>query len=148
MDLHPLEIKVIEGLKKLGGKGSASAVAEAAGIQKLQAERFGYSLSQKGLAILEKKVVETPKLTDLGRKYLSEGLPEGKILSALKKGPQNIMELADSTGLDKKEIEACFGILKKNGWAVIKKTEIGLELELTEIGKLESSAKNDLEKPL
>ncbi|HIK00870.1 TPA: phenylalanine--tRNA ligase subunit alpha [archaeon] len=148
MDLHPLEIKVIEGLKKLGGKGSASVVAETAGIEKIQAERFGYSLSQKGLVVLEKKVTEKPKLTEFGKKYLKEGLPEKKIASVLKSGPQTLNELIETTGLSQQEIEACFGILKKNGWAVIRKGDLGIELELTEIGKLESKEKSDLENAL
>ncbi len=146
MDLHPLEIKVIQGLKKLGGKGPASAVAESAGIEKTQAERFGYSLSQKGLAILEKRVRTSPKLTELGRKYLSEGMPEKKVLNSLKtEGILTIEKLAEKTALDKKEIEACIGILRKNGWAAIRKGPAGLELEITSIGKIESNNKSDLE---
>ncbi len=148
MDLHPLEIKVIEGLKKLGGKGSASAVAEAAGIEKIQAERFGYSLSQKGLIVLEKKVSEKPKLTELGKKYLKEGLPEKKIIFAVKRGHKTLNELIEATGLTQQEIEACFGILKKSGWAVIRKGDLGIELEATEIGKLEGGGKLELEKAL
>ncbi len=148
MDLHPLEIKVIAGLKKLGGKGSASAVAEAAGIEKIQAERFGYSLSQKGLAILEKKTSEKTKLTVLGKSYLEKGLPEKRILFALKDGPKTLLDLTETTGLTKQEIEACVGILKKNALASIKKAEAGLELEITEIGKIEARGKGDLEEAL
>lgn len=144
MDLHPLEIKVIEGLKKLGGKGTASAIAEAVGIEKIQAERFGYSLSQKNLAILEKRVKEKPKLTGLGSKYLKEGLPERRILKLLKEDTQTFDRLITRTGLDRKEAEACVGILKKNGWAAIRKGDKGLELEITEIGKIEADSKANI----
>src|SRR3989344_5523084 len=148
MDLHPLEIKVIEGLKKLGGKGTASAIAEAAGIEKNQAERFAYSLSQKNLAILEKRVKEKPKLTELGKKYLGEGLPEKRILKELRENSQSLDRLVEKTGLDRKEAEACIGILKKNGWAVIRKGDRGLELEITEIGKIEANSKKDFQAEL
>ncbi|HIK02680.1 TPA: phenylalanine--tRNA ligase subunit alpha [archaeon] len=148
MDLHPLEIKVIEGLKKLGGKGSAGAIAEAAGIEKPQAERFAYSLSQKGLAVLEKRTHQTPKLTKLGEQYKKEGMPEKKILKELLDGEQTLERLIGKTGLDRKEAEACIGILKKNGWAAIRKGDKGLELEITEIGKIEANSKKDFQTEL
>ncbi|HIK01564.1 TPA: phenylalanine--tRNA ligase subunit alpha [archaeon] len=135
MDLHPIESKVIKGLKTLGGKGSASEVAEAGGIEKIQAERFGYSLSEKGFVKLNKDVSDSLKLTKLGEKYLKKGLPERQILDALKTGLKSSKELAEELNIDENAIAACIGIFKKNAWAEVRKGDKGLVFEISELGK-------------
>ncbi len=149
MDLHPLEIKVLEGLKKLGGKETASKVALASGIEKIQAERFGYSLSQKGLVNLEKKVTEKTKLTERGKEYLEKGLPERRILKAIESQRLNLTKISEITGLIEKEINASLGILNNNNYASLYTHDTeGLVLGITEIGKIYLREKGDVEQAL
>jgi len=113
MDLHPLERKVLEGLKKLNGHGKAEEVAEAGGIKKIQAERFGYSLSQKDIVKLEKKEVQTIDLTELGNKYLTGELPERSCLNAIVSGIKTVPDIIKSTKLSSREVAGALGILRK-----------------------------------
>lgn len=135
MDLHPLERKVLEGLQKLKGEGSASEVAEASGIERIQAERFGYSLSQKKLVELKKVSHEKVEATELGGKYLKADLPEKKVLQELLKRPYPLAEVARVLDLTQNEISAVLGILKKNALVSAMPGEKGLMLEITSIGK-------------
>ncbi len=150
MDLHPLERKVLEGLKKIGKEASAEKVAEKAGIEKIQAERFGYSLSQKGLVELKKKEEQAVKLTELGNKNLEEGLPEEKVLGILKKkaGEALLPEIAKETDLNQNEIGASLGILKRNAFISTENTKNGLKLKLTGLGKKKAGTKSDLSSAL
>ena len=75
-------------------------------------------------------------------------MPEKKILRELLDGEQTLERLASRAGLDRKEAEACVGILKKNGWAAIRKGEKRIELEITEIGKIEANNKADFQQSL
>lgn len=75
------------------------------------------------------------RLTEEGREYLKQGLPEKRLLQLL---PQRIQEIS----LDKKEIAIAWA--KKNGWI---KLEQGL-LSLTESGKNALKGKTDVEKAL
>lgn len=130
-----MEQKVLKGLKALGKKAKAEEIAQAAGIEKVQAERFGYSLSQKGIVKLEKKIEKSIKATALGKVYLEKGLPEERVLYALKEGKLTLNELAKKTELTENEISACFSILKKNAWVTVCKECDGIALELTSLGK-------------
>jgi len=135
MELHPLEQKVLEGLKKLNGSGNAVEVASAAGIEKIQAERFGYSLSQKGLVKLEKKVEKQVELTELGKEYVESGLPESRVLKDLLNGKNTLVNVGKKLDLDMKELSAIVGIMKRNAWVAAIPGGGGLELELTGLGK-------------
>src|SRR3989344_4904447 len=75
-------------------------------------------------------------------------MPEKKILRELLDGEQTLERLASRAGLDRKEAEACVGILKKNCWAAIRKGEKRIELEITEIGKIEANNKADFQQSL
>jgi len=148
MDLHPLERKVLEGLKKLNGKGTAEQVAEAGGVEKIQAERFGYSLSQKGIVKLEKKESQVTGLTELGKKYLKEGLPEKKLLKTLGSDKKSIPDIAKAANLEQKEVSAIMGVLRKNAWVSAIPGEKGVELSLTGLGKTAANQELPTEKAL
>ncbi|MDP7282715.1 MAG: phenylalanine--tRNA ligase subunit alpha [Candidatus Undinarchaeales archaeon] len=131
MDLHPLEQKVLEGLKKLNGSGTAEEVAKAGDVEKIQAERFGYSLSQKGIVDLQKKENEVIELTELGKKYLKDGLPEKKLLKKLGSDKKTVPELAETAGLEPREVSAILGILRKNAFVSV----LDGKVSLTGLGK-------------
>jgi len=135
MDLHPLEVKVIKGLEKVGGSGSAQAVAKAAGIEKIQAERFGYSLSQKDLVTLKKTSETVVTLTPLAKKCLEGGLPEKKALLALKEKKGPLAEVMERANVPMNAISAVLGILKKNAYIAAMPSDKGLELEITTLGE-------------
>ena len=135
MDLHPLEVKVIKGLEKVGGSASAQEVAKAAGIEKIQAERFGYSLSQKDLVTLEKSSEMVVTLTPLGEECLEEGLPEKKALLALKQKKGPLADVMERAAVPMNAISAVIGILKKNAYISAMPSDKGLELEITTLGE-------------
>ena len=135
MDLHPLERKVLEGLKKLKGMGTADEVAAAAGIEKIQAERFGYSLSQKRFAKLGKKVIGHGKLTPLGEQYMKKGLPEKRALKFIGTKKLTMSEFGHAMILDRKEMSATLGIMKQNAWLAVIPGDKGPVLQTTVLGQ-------------
>ena len=75
------------------------------------------SLSEQGLVNVVKSIDEVFSLTDEGRMYAKEGLPERRLLESIGKGLA-MSELKDPS------LKIGLGWLKKKGWAVISGGEI------------------------
>ncbi|MBQ0051842.1 MAG: phenylalanine--tRNA ligase subunit alpha [Treponema sp.] len=115
-NLHPLEIKV---LLKYGQKDELSS-------EKLQKEldykegHANQAFSWLGGKDLLSVVSKTPhtfyEITDLGRSYAKDGLPEEKIVNFVKaNGAKTLPEIAAGTGLEQKDVGSAFGQLSKAG---------------------------------
>ncbi len=75
------------------------------------------------------------KLTQEGKKYLSEGLPEKNLLNNLKEGAKNITDI----DIENKEIAIAWA--KRNNWISIENNFV----ELTNSGRTAIEEKNDIE---
>ena len=62
---------------------TSGEVAEKAGLKIEAAAQAAYMLAEKGLATVKDEVSSAYVLTDEGRKYAEEGLPERTIYNAL-----------------------------------------------------------------
>ena len=81
-DLHPLEIKILETLYHCEKKElTMQEISALSGLEEIQAARNSYWLSTKGLVTLFEEELGFFKLTEEGKKTLSLGLPEKKLLS-------------------------------------------------------------------
>ncbi|NJE25189.1 phenylalanine--tRNA ligase subunit alpha [Thermococcus sp. MV5] len=91
-------------------------------------------LQSKGLARLHERQKKIVRITELGRKYGQIGLPERRALKLLVE--RGRITLDDLKGvLDEDELRPIIGILRKEGWANIKKEDGGLVLEATDKAK-------------
>ncbi|KPU63020.1 phenylalanyl-tRNA synthetase [Thermococcus sp. EP1] len=91
-------------------------------------------LQSKGLARLHERQKKIVRITELGRKYGQIGLPERRALKLLvERGKITLDDLKDVLSED--ELRPIIGILRKEGWANIKKEEGILVLEATDKAK-------------
>ncbi|USG99128.1 phenylalanine--tRNA ligase subunit alpha [Thermococcus argininiproducens] len=91
-------------------------------------------LQSKGLARLHERQKKIVRITELGRKYGQIGLPEKRALKLLvERGKITLDDLKDVLSED--ELRPIIGILRKEGWANIKKEEGALVLEATDKAK-------------
>lgn len=105
------------------------------------------SLSAKNIITVNKDVQVNIKLTNNGKDFAEKGLPERRVLSVL--GHENEIpmgELAQKSGLDKKDVNIALGWLNRKNWAKINKgvltiTEEGVNA-VNKIGDDEKLLKN------
>ena len=121
--LHPLERKVLPFLKLKNVK----EIIEKSGMQEIEVMRALQWLENKDVLKINIEIKENVYLGKNGEKYLKEGLPERRFLECLDK-ELSLNEIKKNAKLDKDEISACLGILKKEKiiefvYGKIKKTE-------------------------
>ena len=89
------------------------------------------SLASKDIIEVEKDVEEEISLSEAGLVFAKNKLPERRILDVLaEKKEIHMKDLADVSGLDKKESNIAIGWLRRKNWAqidkgVVKVTEMG-----------------------
>ncbi|AIY90881.1 phenylalanine--tRNA ligase subunit alpha [Geoglobus acetivorans] len=110
--LTPFEIKLLKSLEK-SREYSIDDAAEIAGMKKDAVIKAIYLLAEKGFVKIEEKIWKEYELTEEGIKYLTEGLPEEKLVSELGEGKRSIKELEEKFG--KRLVGIALGNLKKKG---------------------------------
>lgn len=107
-------IKVLAGTE---GSVTAPELAEKLGKKQEDIMRDLAELGSKNLLTINKRMKYVVSLTDEGRKYLKEGLPEERLIQVLKElgGQSSISDLPRKSGLDKNEYAAAFGRLRRFG---------------------------------
>ena len=89
------------------------------------------SLASKDIIEVEKDVEEEISLSEAGLEFAKNKLPERRILDVLaEKKEIHMKDLADVSGIDKKESNIAIGWLRRKNWAqidkgVVKVTEMG-----------------------
>ncbi len=115
-NLHPLEVRVLLTYK----------INEELTSQKLQKEldyKEGHAnqafswLTGKELACIVRREEHTFfELTELGQVYEKEGVPAERIFNFVKEnGPKSLPEIAQSLGIENKDVGSAFGQLSKEG---------------------------------
>jgi phenylalanyl-tRNA synthetase alpha chain len=113
--LSEIDIKVLKAVS--AGRSDPQTIAEDLGMKVEAVRACADALGEQGLVKVTKSVEEAFSLTDEGRQYAREGLPERKLLEAI--GPGKPMsELKDPA------LKIGLGWLRKKGWAVIQGGEI------------------------
>ena len=99
------------------------------------------SLASKDIIEMRKDVEKIYSLTKDGIEYAEQGLPERRILNVLAENDHIPMkDLADETGLDKKEANIAIGWLRRKNWASIDNGVVNI----TDFGR-ESLSKLDVD---
>ncbi|ACJ15881.1 phenylalanyl-tRNA synthetase, alpha subunit [Thermococcus onnurineus NA1] len=114
-------------------KAKFDELVEKTGLDQVAVMRAVLWLQSKGLARLHEKSERIAKLTETGKKYAQIGLPEWRALKVLrKKGKVTLDDLKEVLSED--ELKPIVGLLRKEGWASIRKEDGKLVLEITENG--------------
>jgi hypothetical protein len=129
--LHPLERKVLPILNKTT---DFDKVIEQSNLKDIEVMRALQWLSNKNLLILETTKKTIINLGENGLKYKKEGFPEKKFLSYLSEDYKKIDQILKETELNKEELNACLGLLKRKS-AIEIKQEDGLTIKLGPRGK-------------
>ncbi len=125
--LHPLERKVIPYLKD---KVKLSELVKKTKLKEVEVMRALQWLENKNVLKIKLNFSEEIKLDKLGENYKKQGLPEKKFLNSIK-GETKVASIK----LDKQELNACIGILKRQGAINISKKSKELIVSITEQGK-------------
>ncbi|MRR34890.1 phenylalanine--tRNA ligase subunit alpha [bacterium] len=106
------DLKVLKAISE--GESDPQSIAEKLKMKVEAVRASADALGEQGLISVDKSVEESVSLTEEGRKYAEEGLPERALLSFIGSGKamSELKDPAHKIGL---------GWLRKKGWAVIDK---------------------------
>jgi phenylalanyl-tRNA synthetase alpha chain len=118
--LHPLERHVLPFLKS---EKELSAVVKVSKMQEIEVMRALQWLENKEVLKIDKQEKKVVNLDLNGLKYKKEGFPERKFLEVLTEEFQSLSKIAEKAKLEKEELNACIGILKRKLGIDVKKEE-------------------------
>lgn len=126
-DLREHEAKTLRALKKLGGKASVEQIVQETGLPDAAVMRSTLTLQEKKLIQSSEKRQTLAKLAAEGEAYTKSGLPERRLMVALKKlgGEAALGEVVGNSGLSGQFVPIALGWVQRKKWAVLdSKTKI------------------------
>ncbi len=137
--LSPMEKKLLLFLGKHGGR----AMPEDVDMEMVKTMNAASWLQSKGLVKMEERLFKEYEITEEGKRFLEEGLPERRILKGVKK--ISLRELEEKFGRD---VAIAVGWAKRKGWCEISKEGDEKFLIVTEKGREEREKKQEEEEAL
>lgn len=129
------ELSVLKALGELNGEGKPEEIASISGLKVEQVLSHGQTLQAEGLIEISRVEQIFYILTDEGRHYLREGLPERRLLNFLREegriGTSIILKR-----LGEREARIALGWARRRGWIKIEKARNGSIITLTESGEV------------
>ncbi|MGD0028310.1 MAG: phenylalanine--tRNA ligase subunit alpha [Candidatus Bathyarchaeia archaeon] len=125
--LRGYEHKTLSAIKKLGGRAAVDQVIAETGLSDAAIMRSIFTLQEKKLVRTQEKKEPVIRLAEEGRAYAKHGLPERRIVSALRKlgGKGLLGEVVGEAGLDQQFIPIALGWVQRKEWARLdSKTKI------------------------
>src|SRR5512137_1756319 len=121
MSMSQSEARLIDSLKKLGGKASSPSLAAELGVPESSIFPLANLLEGKGYVRTREDVDEAFSLTEEGRYCLKNGLPETRLMRFLssKGGTAPLKDLGQV--LKVQEISAALGWGRRSGVVVLEK---------------------------
>lgn len=119
VELREHERKTLSALQKLGGKAPLEQIAGAAGLSDSAVMRAALTLQERKMIETSEKKHTVSQLTQEGRTYARIGLPERRLIVALKKldNRASLDEVAGKAGLDKQFVPIALGWVLRKKWA-------------------------------
>ncbi len=119
------ERTILRGIVKLGNRVPASEVAKFTKQKEERVVSIMNSLVGRGIIRLETHEITSFTLTDEGREYANEGLPESRLVRAIAKlgGTTGVDDAVAQAGLSPKAKGIALNWAKRNGWLTISKQE-------------------------
>jgi phenylalanyl-tRNA synthetase alpha chain len=146
-ELHINEKKVLKGLESLGYEAIPEEIVENQKMDIKAVMSAAGILESRGLIEVQKDVKNLVSLTDDGKQYAQEGLPERKLLKSLGDNESIPMkDISKETDLDSSEVKIAIGWLVRKKWAVINKGIVEITPEGLEFLNTESDDEEVLKK--
>tara|TARA_Y100000310_G_scaffold324914_1_gene387526 strand:+ start:35134 stop:36648 length:1515 start_codon:yes stop_codon:yes gene_type:complete len=139
--LHPLERQVLPSLKN---NSELKDICKASGMQEIEVMRALQWLANKEVLKLNSTSTKLVSLDKNGKLYKQEGLPEKRFLSVLDADFKGINVVTAKSKLSREEINACIGLLKREGAIEITKADV-LQVKITNKGKELLQGESDAE---
>ncbi len=115
-NLHPLEIKVLLNYTSKDALTSEKLQAELNYKEGHANQAFSWLGGKELLTVVSRTPHTFYEITDLGRKYAEQGVPEARIIAFVKEnGAKTLPEIAQGVGLEQKDVGSAFGPLSKAG---------------------------------
>ncbi len=124
--LHENERRILMSLRD-GGSATTVKLSTLTGLSRDAVEKACSWAETKGVLSFREEVSHSLNLTEEGRTYAEEGLPEKRLIKLVGSGKGKISELKD----DFPDVTIALVWLRRNNWAKIDNGQ----LELTEEGK-------------
>lgn len=146
-DFHPLELKILEVLKRENRQLPIEELAKSAGLDLQAASKAAFWLSTRGLCEVKEDVQEEYVLAKRGQQVLADGLPERNVLHAIAAEALSMGDLYKLFGNE--QLNAALGRLRSANLIVMKKNELGqVMLFLTQGSVAWLKVKNKIEDAL
>ncbi len=140
--LNVREKKVLLALQELGGEASVARIQRQAELEQVAVMRAALSLKKHGLAQISEETRQMAALTEEGRAYADEGMPERCMLKALlEHGLGRVDLVAKRAGIPKKQADISLGWLSRRGWVKFSKERGMTVLKITRSGEKAASRK-------
>ncbi len=138
-ELHPLEVKLLINFNK-DEEITTTTIIDKLSYNIGQCNQAISWLSAKSLINEKSRTLLTfYELTKLGKDYLSNGLPEERILKLIsEKGPHTLPDLAKVLSLENKDIGSAFGQLSKQGILGMNEEKKVIEKDLSKNTRVKS----------
>lgn len=123
-------------------------VAKRTGLDQATVMRAALSLKEKGLIEIIEERRERIRLTEEGRRYLTAGLPERRLLRALEKKEGTVEEMREFTGMDEQEMNIALAWCRRKNWIEMPEIDGKRILRLTPEGRSALLTKSSEEEAL
>jgi phenylalanyl-tRNA synthetase alpha chain len=142
VELREHERKTLLAIGKLGGRASAEEITNESGLPNAAIMRAALVLQEKKLVEMQEKRQTVIELNVEGKIHAKKGLPERRMLNALKKlgGKAAVEEIVIEADLEKRFVPIALGWIQRKKWAVLdSKTNTLRVLEKIEDGNDEKT---------
>lgn len=120
-ELHPLERKVLAVLKHRPDLWDGDLTRESGLDESRLSMALGWLTAKTIVAVKEEKSTPFVTVTELGKKYRRDGIPEKRILDRLRGGERlSIRDLPERMGLDSAEVSTAVGNLRSKDHEVVR----------------------------
>jgi phenylalanyl-tRNA synthetase alpha chain len=144
VELGENEHKTLLTIEKLGGKALVEQIMKESGLPDTTIVRAALTLQEKKIVeILEKKQTIV-RLNDEGKLHAKRGLPERRLINALKKLGEKapLEEAIEKAGLEKQFVPIALGWIQRKKWVILNtKTNTLQTLEKPKVGNDEKLLK-------
>ena len=127
VELREQESRTLSAIRKLGGKTSVDQVAAETGLSDAAIMRAILTLQEKKLLCTQEEKKSIVRLAEEGKTYAKHGLPERRIVNALKKlgGEGSLGQVFDEADLEPQFNSIALGWVQRKEWAKLdSKTKI------------------------
>jgi len=131
--LHENERRVLISLKDRGS-ATTEELSQTTGLSRDAVEKACAWAETKGVLSFREEVSHSYNLTEEGRRYAEEGLPEKRLLGLVNSGKPKISELK----AELPDLSIALVWIRRNGWAQIEKGAIALSAEGVKAAKGET----------